>query len=46
MDLSPAQRVLAFLGIVVVLGAMGAYLLIPGVRSLLGQGHSAGRGDA
>lgn len=42
MDLSPAQRVLAFLGIVVVLGAMGAYLLIPGVRSLLGQGHSPG----
>ncbi len=41
MDLSPAQRVLAFLGIVVVLGAMGAYLLIPGVRSVLGQGHSA-----
>lgn len=42
MDLSPAQRVLAFLGIVVVLGAMGAYLLIPGVRSLLGPGHSPG----
>jgi hypothetical protein len=40
MDLSPAQRVLAFLGIVVALGAMGAYLLIPGVRSVLGQGHS------
>lgn len=40
MDLSPAQRVLAFLGIVVVLGGMGAYLLIPGVRSALGQGHS------
>ncbi len=40
MDLSPAQRVLAFLGIVVVLGAMGAYLLIPGVRSVLG--HSPG----
>ncbi len=39
MDLSPAQRVLAFLGIVVVLGGMGAYLLIPGVRSALGQGH-------
>lgn len=39
MDLSPAQRVLAFVGIVVVLGAMGAYLLIPGVRSALGQGH-------
>jgi hypothetical protein len=39
MDLSPAQRVLAFLGIVVVLGGMGAYLLIPGVRSVLGQGH-------
>ena len=39
MDLSPAQRVLAFLGIVVVLGGMGAYLLIPGVRSALGQGR-------
>ena len=39
MDLSPAQRVLAFLGIVVVLGGMGAYLLIPGVRSAVGQGH-------
>jgi hypothetical protein len=39
MDLSPAQRVLAFLGIVVVLGGMGAYLLIPGVHSALGQGH-------
>ena len=39
MDLSPAQRVLAFLGIVVVLSGMGAYLLIPGVRSALGQGH-------
>jgi hypothetical protein len=39
MDLSPAQRVLAFLGIVIVLGGMGAYLLIPGVRSALGQGH-------
>jgi len=41
MDLSPAQRVLAFFGIVVVLGGMGAYLLIPGVRSALGQGHGA-----
>ena len=41
MDLSPAQRVLAFLGIVVVLGGMGAYLLVPGVRSALGQGHAA-----
>ena len=41
MDLSPAQRVVAFLGIVVVLGGMGAYLLIPGVRSALGQGHGA-----
>jgi len=40
MDLSPAQRVLAFLGIVVVLGAMGAYLLIPGVRSALGHGSA------
>jgi hypothetical protein len=40
MDLSPAQRVLAFLGIVVVLGGMGAYLLVPGVRSALGQGHA------
>jgi hypothetical protein len=41
MDLSPAQRVLAFFGIVVVLGGMGAYLLIPGVRSALGQGPAA-----
>ena len=41
MDLSPAQRVLAFVGIVVVLGGMGAYLLIPGVRSAVGQGHEA-----
>jgi hypothetical protein len=39
MDLSPAQRVLAFVGIVVVLAGMGAYLLIPGVRSAVGQGH-------
>jgi hypothetical protein len=39
MDLSPVQRVLAFVGIVVVLGGMGAYLLIPGVRSAVGQGH-------
>jgi hypothetical protein len=38
MDLTPAQRVLAFLGIVVVLGGTGAYLLIPGVRAALGQG--------
>ena len=41
MDLSPAQRVLAFVGIVVVLGGMGAYLLIPGVRSAVGQGHGS-----
>ena len=41
MELSPAQRVLAFLGIVVVLGGTGAYLLIPGVRAALGQGHQA-----
>ena len=41
MDLSPAQRVLAFVGIVVVLGGIGAYLLIPGVRSAVGQGHGA-----
>lgn len=40
MDLSPAQRVLAFLGIVVVLGGMGAYLLIPGVRSAVGHGSA------
>jgi hypothetical protein len=39
MDLSPAQRVLAFVGIVIVLGGIGAYLLIPGVRSAVGQGH-------
>jgi hypothetical protein len=38
MDLTPAQRVLAFLGIVVVLGGTGAYLLIPGFRAALGQG--------
>jgi hypothetical protein len=43
MDLSPAQRVLAFVGIVVVLGGMGAYLLIPGVRSAVGQGHGPAR---
>jgi hypothetical protein len=43
MDLSPAQRVLAFVGIVVVLGGMGAYLLIPGVRSAVGQGHGRAR---
>jgi hypothetical protein len=36
MDLSPAQRVLAFLGAVVVLGGLGAYLLISG-----GPGHRA-----
>jgi hypothetical protein len=41
MDLSPVQRVLAFLGIVVVLCVMGAYLLIPGVRSALGHGPAA-----
>ena len=41
MDLSPRQRVLAFLGIVLVLGGTGAYLLIPGVRDALGQGSSA-----
>ena len=42
MELNPAQRVLAFLGIVVVLGGTGAYLLIPGVRAALGQGpHTA-----
>jgi hypothetical protein len=40
MDLSPTQRVLAFVGIVVVLGGMGAYLLIPGVRSAVGHGHA------
>jgi hypothetical protein len=38
MELTPVQRVLAFLGIVVVLGGTGAYLLIPGVRAALGQG--------
>ena len=43
MDLSPAQRVLAFVGIVVVLGGIGAYLLIPGVRSAVGQGHGPAR---
>src|SRR5512135_1147955 len=42
MDLSPRQRVLAFLGIVLVLGGTGAYLLIPGVRTALGQGPQAG----
>jgi hypothetical protein len=42
MDLSPRQRVLAFLGIVVVLGGTGAYLLIPGVRAALGQGPPGG----
>ena len=43
MDLSPRQRVLAFLGIVLVLGGTGAYLLIPGVRAALGQGPPAAR---
>jgi hypothetical protein len=38
MDLSPRQRVLAFLVIVVLLGGTGAYLLIPGVRAAFGQG--------
>ncbi|HUY50929.1 MAG TPA: hypothetical protein VMV92_35365 [Streptosporangiaceae bacterium] len=39
MELTRVQRVLAFLGIVVVLGGTGAYLFIPGVRATLGQGH-------
>jgi len=38
MDLSPRQRVLAFLVIVVLLGGTGAYLFIPGFRTALGQG--------
>jgi hypothetical protein len=42
MDLTPRQRVLAFLVIVVLLGGTGAYLFIPGVRSALGQGSSGG----
>lgn len=48
MDLTPRQRVLAFLGIVVLLGGTGAYLFIPGVRAALGQGSpgSAGRPTA
>jgi hypothetical protein len=41
MDLSPRQRVLAFLVIVVLLGGTGAYLFIPGVRAALGQGSHA-----
>ena len=41
MDLSPRQRVLAFVVIVVLLGGTGAYLLIPGVRAALGQGPPA-----
>jgi hypothetical protein len=41
MDLSPRQRVLAFVVIVVLLGGTGAYLLIPGVRTALGQGAPA-----
>jgi hypothetical protein len=41
MDLSPRQRVLAFVVIVVLLGGTGAYLLIPGVRAALGQGSPA-----
>jgi hypothetical protein len=41
MDLSPRQRVLAFVVIVVLLGGTGAYLLIPGVRTALGQGSPA-----
>lgn len=48
MDLTPRQRVLAFLGIVVLLGGTGAYLFIPGVRAALGQGSpgSAARPSA
>jgi hypothetical protein len=46
MDLSPAQRVLAFVGIVIVLGGIGAYLLIPGVRSAVGQGPGHGPAGA
>ena len=42
MDLTPRQRVLAFLGIVVLLGGTGAYLFIPGVRTALGQGSAGG----
>ena len=42
MDLSPRQRVLAFVVIVVLLGGTGAYLFIPGVRAALGQGSSGG----
>jgi hypothetical protein len=38
MDLSPRQRVLAFLVVVVLLGGTGAYLFIPAVRAALGQG--------
>jgi hypothetical protein len=41
MDLSPRQRVLAFVVIVVLLGGTGAYLLVPGVRTALGQGSPA-----
>ncbi len=41
MDLSPRQRVLAFVVIVVLLGGTGAYLFIPGVRAALGQGSPA-----
>ncbi len=41
MDLSPRQRVLAFVVIVVLLGGTGAYLLIPGVRTALSQGSPA-----
>ena len=43
MDLTPRQRVLAFLGIVVLLGGTGAYLFIPGVRAALGQGSPGGQ---
>lgn len=42
MDLSPRQRVLAFLVIVVLLGGTGAYLFIPAVRTALGQGSPDG----
>lgn len=45
MDLSPRQRVLAFVVIVVLLGGTGAYLFIPAVRAAFGQGsHGAAAG--
>jgi hypothetical protein len=44
MDLTPAQRKLAFAAVVLVLAALGAFLIIPG--TLLGRGASTSHGRA